>query len=73
MATVYLDVQSCFVKFKVPGHFKVKVVVANGVVTSATVLGAFAGTPTGDCVVTAVMKATFAPGDSTFNYPFTFK
>jgi hypothetical protein len=74
MAGVSGLVQDCYSKHKVVGVFKVKVVVAKGVVKTVTVLGTFSGTPTGTCVAAAVMQAKF-PADAsvTFSYPYTFK
>ena len=45
-----------------------------GKVTSATVTGKFAGTPTGACVEKAVKSASFPPSDGLQTpYPFQLK
>ena len=44
----------------------------NGKVTTATVTGKFAGTPTGACVETAVKTASFPPSDG-FSTPYPFQ
>ena len=45
-----------------------------GKVTSATVSGKFAGTPTGSCVEKAVKSASFPPSDGLQTpYPFQLK
>ena len=53
----------------------VSVVIAkNGKVTSATVSGKFAGTPTGSCVEKAVKSASFPPSEGLSTpYPFQLK
>jgi hypothetical protein len=48
----------------------------NGHVSSASVGGSFAGTPTGDCVAKAVKSATFSPfkgSPQSINYPFMLR
>ena len=46
----------------------------SGRVSSATVSGKFAGTPTGSCVERAVKTASFPPSDGfTTPYPFQLK
>ena len=68
-------VQACYNQFKVPGTAMVTVVIAkSGKVTSSTVTGKFAGTPTGTCVEAAVKTASFPPSDGfTTPYPFQLK
>jgi hypothetical protein len=68
-------VTACYNQFKVPGTAMVNVVIGkSGKVTSATVTGKFAGTPTGTCVEAAVKTATFPPSDGfTTPYPFQLK
>jgi len=70
-------VQACYDQYKVPGMVQVSVTIApSGKVTSATVTGKFAGTPTGSCVAGAVKSAQFdrfkgAP--LTITYPFVLR
>ena len=53
-------VAGCFDQFKVPGMANVAVTIGgNGHVSSASVTGQFAGTPTGDCVSKAAKSASF--------------
>jgi len=68
-------VQACYNQFKVPGTAMVTVVIGkSGKVTSSTVTGKFAGTPTGTCVEAAVKTASFPPSDGfTTPYPFQLK
>jgi len=68
-------VQACYNQFKVPGTAMVNVVIAkSGKVSSATVTGKFAGTPTGTCVEAAVKTASFPPSEGfTTPYPFQLK
>ena len=68
-------VQACYNQFKVPGMAMVNVVIGkSGKVTSSTVTGKFAGTPTGACVEKAVKTASFPPSDGfTTPYPFQLK
>jgi predicted Zn finger-like uncharacterized protein len=75
MNSVKGKVSNCYSQFKVPGMAMVNVVIGkSGKVTSATVTGKFAGTPTGSCVEQAVKTATFPPSDGlTTPYPFQLK
>jgi predicted Zn finger-like uncharacterized protein len=75
MNSVKGKVASCYSQFKVPGMAMVNVVIGkSGKVTSATVTGKFAGTPTGSCVEQAVKSASFPPSDGlTTPYPFQLK
>jgi predicted Zn finger-like uncharacterized protein len=68
-------ITNCYNQFKVPGMAMVNVVIGkSGKVTSATVTGKFAGTPTGSCVEQAVKTASFPPSDGlTTPYPFQLK
>jgi hypothetical protein len=68
-------VADCYSQFKVPGMAMVNVVIGkNGHVSSATVTGKFAGTPTGSCVEKAVKSASFPPSDGLSTpYPFQLK
>jgi predicted Zn finger-like uncharacterized protein len=66
-------VGACYNQFKVPGTAMVTVVIGkSGKVTSATVTGKFAGTPTGTCVEAAVKTASFPPSDG-FSTPYPFQ
>ena len=66
-------VGACYNQFKVPGTAMVNVVIGkSGKVTSATVTGKFAGTPTGTCVEAAVKTASFPPSDG-FSTPYPFQ
>src|SRR5450631_654310 len=68
-------VAACYSEFKVQGMAMVNVVIGKtGKVTSATVSGKFAGTPTGSCVEKAVKSASFPPSDGLQTpYPFQLK
>ena len=66
-------VSACYNQFKVPGTAMVNVVIGkSGKVTKADVTGKFAGTPTGQCVETAVKTASFPPSDG-FSTPYPFQ
>ena len=75
MNSVKPKVAACYSEFKVPGMAMVAVVIGkSGKVTSATVSGKFAGTPTGACVEKAVKSASFPPSDGLQTpYPFQLK
>lgn len=68
-------ISACYQQYKQPGLAMVNVVIAkSGKVSSATVTGKFAGTPTGTCVESAVKSASFPPSDGlTTPYPFTLR
>jgi predicted Zn finger-like uncharacterized protein len=70
-------VGACFDQFKVPGLAMVAVTIGkSGRVQSASVSGAFSGTPTGDCVSRAVKSATFPQfkgASQSINYPFSLR
>lgn len=70
-------IQSCFDRFKVPGLASVKVKISgSGRVSSATVKGVFAGTPTGACVQSAARSATFSKFKGAtigITYPFILR
>jgi predicted Zn finger-like uncharacterized protein len=73
MNSVKGKVGDCYNQFKVPGMAMVNVVIGkNGHVSSATVSGKFAGTPTGSCVEKAVKSASFPPSDG-FSTPYPFQ
>jgi predicted Zn finger-like uncharacterized protein len=66
-------VSNCYNQFKVPGTAMVNIVIGkSGKVTTATVTGKFAGTPTGACVEAAVKTASFPPSDG-FSTPYPFQ
>ena len=75
MNSVKGKISECYSQFKVPGMAMVNVVIAkSGKVSSATVSGKFAGTPTGSCVEKAVKSASFPPSDGfTTPYPFQLR
>jgi predicted Zn finger-like uncharacterized protein len=75
MNSVKGKVADCYNQFKVQGMAMANVVIGkSGKVTSATVSGKFAGTPTGSCVEKAVKSAVFPPSDGfTTPYPFQLK
>ena len=57
-------VNACYAEFKQSGMAMLNVVIGKaGKVSSATVTGKFAGTPTGSCVEKAVKSASFPPSD----------
>ncbi len=68
-------INDCYNQFKVPGMAMVMVVIGkNGKVSSASVSGKFAGTPSGACVEKAVKSASFPPSDGlTTPYPFQLR
>ena len=68
-------ISACYQQYKQPGLAMVNVVIGkSGKVSSATVTGKFAGTPTGTCVESAVKSASFPPSDGlTTPYPFTLR
>ena len=75
MNSVRPKVAACYNEFKVPGMAMVNVVIGkSGKVTSATVSGKFAGTPSGTCVEKAVKTASFPPSDGLqMPYPFQLR
>jgi predicted Zn finger-like uncharacterized protein len=65
MMSVTPKAKACYDRYKVPGTAMTKIKIgASGKVDVATVTGKFAGTPTGDCVETAVKSVKFKPSDS---------
>ena len=75
MNAVKPEVAHCYQEFQMPGLAMVNVVIArNGRVSSANVIGKFAGTPTGACVEQAVMAAEFPPSEGLSTpYPFQLR
>jgi hypothetical protein len=77
MSKIKGRVGSCYDQFKVPGLANVSVTIGHsGSVRSASVSGAFSGTPTGSCVEKAVKGASFPRfkgADQTINYPFMLR
>jgi hypothetical protein len=73
MKAVQPRVQACANQFKVPGTAMATLSVAKGGrVSSVSVTGNFAGSPTGTCVENAAKSAHFPPCQSmTFPWPFT--
>jgi predicted Zn finger-like uncharacterized protein len=73
MKGVQPKVQACANQFKAPGTAMANIgVAAGGRVSSATVTGKFAGTPSGSCVETAAKSAKFPPCQAmSFPWPFT--
>jgi predicted Zn finger-like uncharacterized protein len=73
MKGVQPKVQACANQFKAPGTAMATISVASGGrVSSATVTGKFAGTPTGSCVEQAAKSAKFPSCQSmSFPWPFT--
>jgi hypothetical protein len=73
MKGVQPKVNACANQFKVPGTAMATISVASGGrVSSATVTGKFAGTPSGSCVEAAAKTAKFTPCQAmTFPWPFT--
>ncbi len=53
-------IQECYDTYQIPGLARIKVVVKNdGTVTQAKVLGKFAGTPTGKCILDKIQNLIF--------------
>jgi len=75
MNSIKPKINDCYNQFKVPGMAMVMVVIGkNGKVSSASVSGKFAGTPSGACVEKAVKSATFPPSEGLSTpYPFQLK
>ena len=75
MNSVKGKVSDCYQQFKVPGMAMVNVVIGkSGRVSSASVTGKFAGTPTGTCVERAVKTASCPPSEGlTTPYPFMLR
>jgi hypothetical protein len=77
MSKVKGRVAGCYDQFKVPGMASVNVTIQkSGAVSSATVGGAFAGTPTGSCVEKAVKSASFPKfkgSPMSLTYPFMLR
>lgn len=77
MSKVKGKVAGCYDQFKVPGMASVNVTIQkSGAVSSATVGGAFAGTPTGSCVEKAVKSASFPKfkgSPMSLTYPFMLR
>lgn len=76
MGTIRARVRACFDRFRVPGMAMARVeIAADGRVKEARVRGLFAGTPTGNCIATAVKAARFpaSKGTTTITYPFLLR
>jgi hypothetical protein len=73
MTAVHPLIHACYEELAVPGTAMVNVVIGkSGRVTSAVVVGRFAGTPTGACVERAVKRARFPESDG-FATPYPFQ
>jgi hypothetical protein len=74
MGAVQGPAKACYDKYGVAGTVGIKLVVApTGAISKVQATGAFAGTPTGDCVVDAVQSASFPAWDGapmTVQYSF---
>jgi hypothetical protein len=75
MNAVLPKARDCYNQYKQQGLAMVKLTVApTGRVSTATVTGKFAGTPSGSCVESAVKTARFAPSAGlTFDYPIPLR
>lgn len=77
MSKIKGKVLGCYDQYKSPGQANVSVSIArSGKVSSATVTGAFDGTPTGSCIERAVKTASFPPfkgATQTITYPFVLR
>jgi hypothetical protein len=77
MGKVKGRVNACYDQYKVPGMANVSLTISkSGKVSNASVSGAFAGTPTGDCVERAVRSASFPPfkgAAQTIQYPYMLR
>ncbi len=75
MMPVMPKIHECFSQYKVPGIANVNISVAkSGKVSSASVSGKFAGTPSGVCVENAVKSAKFVASDGlNFTYPVSLR
>jgi hypothetical protein len=69
-----IEVNACFATYGVAGNEKVVMEIGgDGVVKAAKLTGDFVDTPTGDCILKAVKKATFPrfkASSMTVNFPF---
>lgn len=74
MGSVAKRAQACYDKFNQAGTVGVKAsVTPSGAITKVTITGAFAGTPTGDCVANVVQNVSFPAWDGapmTVNYSY---
>jgi hypothetical protein len=72
MKAVQPRVKECYNQFKLPGIANVSISVSKGGrISSATVTGKFAGTPSGSCVEAAAKTAKFPPCEAmSFPWPF---
>ena len=77
MRGIKAGVLRCYDRYKVPGMANVQVRIGrNGRVSSARVVGMFAGTPTGACVKAAARSARFPQfkgAPITITYPFILR
>ena len=74
MSKIRPRVFACYKKFQSPGTLELTYLVAgNGTVQSVVVGAAYAGTPTGQCVMEVAKDARFPPfklDQQKFTYPF---
>jgi hypothetical protein len=75
MNAIKPKINDCYNQYKVPGMAMVMVVIGkSGRISSASVSGKFAGTPTGSCVEKAVKSASFPPSEGLSTpYPFQLR
>ena len=72
-------VKACYRMFKQAGTIMVRATIngQTGKISKASIAGAFSGTPTGDCVSSAVRLNAFFPRFSsaplTLNYPYMLR
>ena len=76
MAPVAKKAADCYEKYQVPGLAQVKLTIEpSGKVAGAKVLGSYDGTPTGQCLLDAVSRASFPRSRSplSLTYPFMLR
>ncbi len=76
MGPVAKKAADCYEKYQVPGLAKVQLTIeATGKVSGAKVLGSYDGTPTGQCLLDAINKASFPKTRSplSLTYPFMLR
>ncbi len=76
MGPVAKRAADCYEKYQVPGLAKVQLTIeASGKVAGAKVLGSYDGTPTGQCLLDAINKASFPKTKSplSLTYPFMLR
>jgi hypothetical protein len=76
MRAVLPRVRACYGKYRQPGKVEVLVRLRGDGTHDQRVLGLFAGTPTGACVVRAVSRARlpkFSGAPTSFRWPYVLK